>query len=265
MTTLSPNQILIGYNIPINPENLPITNNDVIEDRAKVIELYYDTATCLINQTAGTAPVAPSTYQIGSEVWLDTTNLHTMGMNTKIDPLWYGPFRIIKEVSPVVYQLELPSEWKIHNVFHASLLSPYTETEAHSPNFICPPPDLIGGEQEYKVKHIINHRNTGQGKKLQYLIKWKGYPKSDNTWEPTSHLHAPQLIKEYQRRIGKSSIKAILGQCSRDRSPFPNWLGKLSNNHFSLCPPHIHGSTGLIAYLRSALFTIPSLKGRSNI
>jgi Chromo (CHRromatin Organisation MOdifier) domain len=183
-TTLSPNQILIGYDVPINPKNLPITNNDVIEDRAKTIELYRDTATHLINQTAGTVPVTPSAYQIGSEVWLDVTNLCTMGTNTKIDPLRYGPFKIIKEISPVAYQLALPSEWKIHDVFHASLLSPYTETDAHGPNFVCPPPDLVGGEQEYEVEHIINHRCTGQGKTLQYLVKWKGYPESDNTWEP---------------------------------------------------------------------------------
>jgi hypothetical protein len=152
---------LIGYNVQINPENTPITNNDIIENRAKVIEIYHNTATHLINQTAGTAPVAPSAYQIGSEVWLDTTNLCTMGTNTKIDLLRYGPFQIIKEISPVVYQLKLPSEWKIHDVFHASLLSPYTETEAHSPNFVHPPPDLIGGEQEYEVEHIINYQNIG--------------------------------------------------------------------------------------------------------
>jgi Chromo (CHRromatin Organisation MOdifier) domain len=204
-------QILIGYNVPINLENLPITNNDIIEDRAKAIKIYCNTATRLINQTAGTAPVAPSAYQIGSEVWLDATNLCTMGTNTKIDPLQYRPFWIIKEVLPVAYQLELPSEWKIHDVFHTSLLSPYTETDMHGPNFVHPPPDLVGGEQEYEVEHIINHRRTGQGKALQYLIKWKGYPESDNTWEPTSHLHAPQLIKEYQKHIGKLSIKAILG------------------------------------------------------
>jgi Chromo (CHRromatin Organisation MOdifier) domain len=263
-TTLSPNQILIGYDISINPENLPITNNDVIEDRAKTIELYCDTATRLINQTAGTAPVTPSAYQIGSEVWLDATNLHMMGTNTKIDPLRYGPFKIIKEISPVVYQLVLPSEWKIHDVFHTSLLSPYTETDTHGPNFVRPPPDLIGGEQEYEVEHIINHQHTGRGKMLQYLIKWKGYLESDNTWEPTSHLHTPQLIKEYQKRIGGSSIKVILGQCSRVRTPSSNWLEKLSKSLSSPHHCHMLGSTGLIARLRSGLFTIPSKRGKSD-
>jgi hypothetical protein len=110
MTTLSPNQILIGYNVQINPENTPITNNNIIENRAKMIKVYCDPATCLINQTAGTTLVMLSAYQIGSEVWLNVTNLHTMGTITKINLLRYGPFQIIKEISPVAYQLELPSE-----------------------------------------------------------------------------------------------------------------------------------------------------------
>jgi hypothetical protein len=163
----------------------------------------------------------------------------------------------------VVYQLELLSEWKIHNVFHASLLSPYMETNAHGPNYVHPPPDLVRGEQEYEVERIINHRHTGQGKKLQYLIKWKGYLESDNTWEPTSHLHAPQLIKEYQKHIGKSSIKTILGQRSRVITPFSNWLGKLSNNCSSLHPPHMPNSIGLTAHLRLVLSMILSRKGKS--
>ena len=112
---------------------------------------------------------------------------------------------------PVVYQLELPSEWRIHDVFHISLFSLYKETEAHGPNFVRPPPDLIQGEEEFEVERIINHRLFGRHKTLQYLIKWKGYPESDNTWELASNIRAPLLVKAYQRRIGHTSIKAILG------------------------------------------------------
>jgi hypothetical protein len=39
-----------------------------------------------------------------------------------------------------------PKQWKIHNVFHADLITPYKETELHSPNFTRPPPDLVDGE-----------------------------------------------------------------------------------------------------------------------
>src|SRR5229473_5312546 len=34
---------------------------------------------------------------------------------------------------------------------------------------------------------------------LQYFVKWKGYPKSDNTWEPAQNIHAPDLLKKYHQ------------------------------------------------------------------
>jgi hypothetical protein len=85
----------------------------------------------------------------------------------------------------------------VHDVFHTSLLLPYHETTTHSPNFSQPPPELVDGEEEYQVEHIMGHRKTGRGKKLQYLVKWMGYPDSDNTWEPATQIHAPDLIKQY--------------------------------------------------------------------
>jgi hypothetical protein len=43
----------------------------------------------------------------------------------------------------------------------------------------------------------MGHRKTGRGNKLQYLVKWVGYPDSDNTWEPVDQIRAPNLIKHY--------------------------------------------------------------------
>ena len=62
---------------------------------------------------------------------------------------------MIKEVlGPITYKLKLPTQWKIHLVFHASLLTPFKETTAHGPNFLEPPPDLIDGQEEYKVDEV---------------------------------------------------------------------------------------------------------------
>jgi hypothetical protein len=65
-------------------------------------------------------------------------------------------------------------------VFDASLLLPYCETPSHGPNFSQPPPDLINGKEEFEVEQIKAHQNISRSKCLQYLIKWKGYPDSDN-------------------------------------------------------------------------------------
>src|SRR6266850_5237078 len=122
----------------------------------------------------------------------------------------YGTFPDHKVVSPVAYQLALPAAWCIHDVFHASLLSPYHETQAHGPNFSRPPPDLIDGEEEYEVERIAAHRYHGKSRSLQYLIKWKGYPEADNTWEPADQIHAPDILKAYHRRNPLECIKRTL-------------------------------------------------------
>jgi hypothetical protein len=104
-------------------------------------------------------------------------------------------------------------------VFHTSLLTPYTETPSHGPNFTHLPPDLIDGEEEYKVEQIRSHWTWGWRKTLQYLIKWKGYPKSDNTWENTDQVHAPMLIKLYHQATPQASLKGREIRLRRKHSP----------------------------------------------
>ena len=72
----------------------------------------------------------------------------------------------------MAYELDLPPTWKIHPVFHASLLVPYIETTIHGTNFLHPPPDIVDGQEEYEVEKVLVHQQYGQNKQLQYLIKW---------------------------------------------------------------------------------------------
>src|SRR6266403_142499 len=136
-----------------------------------------------LNKSFDQNGISPLQYTSGQQVWLDMSHLKLLHQKAKLTPKRLGPFRITREVSPVAYQLALPINWRIHDVFHTSLLNPYHETTAHGPNFTCPPPDLIEGEEEFEVERIVTHRTFGQSKCLQYLIKWKGYPESDNSWE----------------------------------------------------------------------------------
>ena len=64
-------------------------------------------------------------FKTGDRVWLEGKNLKLPYQNLKLAPKRYGPFKIIQVISPVAYQLDLPPSWTVHNVFHASLLSPY--------------------------------------------------------------------------------------------------------------------------------------------
>ena len=57
-----------------------------------------------------------------------------------------------------MFKLKLLPIWKIHSMFYALLLTPYRETNAYSLNFKEPSPNLIKGQEEYKVKEILNKR-----------------------------------------------------------------------------------------------------------
>jgi hypothetical protein len=151
-----------------------------------------------LNQAAQTT--ITDLYKVGDQVWLEAKNLALPYPTAKLAPRRHGPFPITKCISAVAYQLALPRTWTIHDVFHASLLTPYSETRAHSPNFTRPPPELVEGEAEYEVEAIIRHRLFGHHQKLQYLVKWKGYPMSNNMWEPSENVHAPELMERYHSR-----------------------------------------------------------------
>jgi hypothetical protein len=87
---------------------------------------------------------------------------------------------------------------KINNVFHVDLLTPYHETNAYGPQPTQPPPILIDGEEEYEVEELINDRYNGRRRKRQYLVKWKGYPASKNSWVDEQDLHSDELLADYR-------------------------------------------------------------------
>ena len=133
----------------------------------------------------------------GDKVWLEARNLKCLITNPKFAPKREEPFTITKVLSPIIYQLRLPKTWKIHPVFHASLLSPYHENEIHSQNFPVPPPDLINGEEEYEIEKIIRH--CGSPSFRSFLIQWKGYSAKEDSWTPEWNLkHAKSALTAYK-------------------------------------------------------------------
>ena len=172
--------------------------NDRVEEQSEVAFQKRMQARTAINLWAGSQP--RSLFKTGDRVWLEGKNLKLPYQSLKLAPKRHGPFHIKRMVSNVAAQLELPPAWTIHDVFHTSLLTPFRETNQYGDNFPRPPPDVIDGEEEFEVEAIINHRYFGKRRDLQYLVKWKGYPTADNSWEHQRDVFAPQLIREYHRR-----------------------------------------------------------------
>ena len=136
-------------------------------------------------------------YKPGEQVWLEGTHLHTTHLTRKHRPKRYRLFKVLRTIEEVSYQLELPAWWKNHDVFYAKLLQPYVEIEEYGINFQEPPPDLIKGEEEWKVEQILDERKQGQTQ--QYLIHWKGYLSAHDLWEPITDINASDLISDFHK------------------------------------------------------------------
>jgi len=57
-------------------------------------------------------------------------------------------------------------------------------------------------EEEYVVEKIVDSRK-GKGGKKEYLLKWKGYPDSENTWEPQENLDCSDMIEAFEEKRKK--------------------------------------------------------------
>jgi hypothetical protein len=163
------------------------------------------------------------TFRVGDQVMLSTENLNVGERKRKLTPKYTGPFVVEEVKSPVAYRLRLPPQLaRIHNVFHVSLLKPYRVDDGQftgRPQINRPPPEIIDGEEEWEVERILDHRTrrVGRGTVVEYLVKWLGYPDSDNSWVPSGDVHAATLVKEYQRHLTEQSQLPPRRQSSRRR------------------------------------------------
>jgi hypothetical protein len=191
-----PHELLMGFRPQVHvkflPENVPASAERVkqLEETRTEVQKLLET----LQQRKDRRNLTE--MKEGDQVWLEGKNLHVKGTR-KLLPKRYGPFTIKEKIGTVAYRLDLPSSMKIHNVFHVNLLLPYKEMEAYGPAYTRPPPDLLEGEEEYEIESIRDARRKGRGQKLQYLVHWKGYPASDDSWVDHEDLHAPDLLKEF--------------------------------------------------------------------
>lgn len=90
--------------------------------------------------------------KIGEEVWLSAINLKLSCPSQKLGPKFIGPFKIKKMINPVAFELALPSSYKIHPVFHASLLKPTVPSPFPEREELPPPPVLVEGKPEFGLQ-----------------------------------------------------------------------------------------------------------------
>ncbi|PCH36742.1 hypothetical protein WOLCODRAFT_82480 [Wolfiporia cocos MD-104 SS10] len=130
-------------------------------------------------------------FKVGDKVMIDVWDYQTS--ERSLAPHYIGPFKIIKQLSPVTFRLHLDAQYRAyHPVFHASKLVPYTGSQE------APDPDEHG---EYEVEEILDHRYSRPGGKLQLLVRWKGYTQGEDTWKDKVALqNAKEIVDEYKQK-----------------------------------------------------------------
>jgi hypothetical protein len=147
--------------------------------------------------------------EVGQQVLLSTADLNLKQKSTpKLSARFIGPFSIKRKISALAYELDLPSTLPIHPVFHITKLRPYRTSDKFDPHRppppSRPPPEIIDDHEEYEIEAIRSHRLRPWKRKMwkQYLVKWKGYPEHENTWEWIDSLSsAEELIQQYENSI----------------------------------------------------------------
>ena len=58
----------------------------------------------------------------------------------------------------------------------------------------------MADDKLYEVEKILRRRVKAG--RVEYFLKWKGYPSSENSWEPQSHV-TPDLVAVFEARLQK--------------------------------------------------------------
>ena len=117
----------------------------------------------------------------------------------KIGTQLLQPFEILAKVGSIAYELVVPPNIKVHNVFHIFILKIYVHNVSHviDWNVIQVEPE---GEFQVGSEHILDRRELLLWNRTieQVKVQWKHLSPKEATWELESNMQEayPDLFQE---------------------------------------------------------------------
>ncbi|KAK6052930.1 chromo' (CHRromatin Organization MOdifier) domain protein, partial [Cooperia oncophora] len=84
--------------------------------------------------------------------------------------------------------------------------------------------DEDSGDDVYVVEAVINKRKAKDGK-IEYLLKWQGFPLEESTWEPEENVACHELIAEFERKRNKKKEPQTAPSEKRDEKQLHRIIG----------------------------------------
>jgi len=148
--------------------------------------------------------------EAGDLVMLNAKNIKSKRPTRKFTLRLYGPFKVLEKKGNRAFKLDIPAGWKIHPVFHVSLLEPYKVSDRPNREQPSREPDDVEGDLEWEVERIVKseiitytrkvRRVNKEFKELRYFVKWAGCSEDENTWEPPEGLeNAREEVEKFNR------------------------------------------------------------------
>ena len=139
-----------------------------------------------------TGKFKPPNYKVGDKLWIKKSlflDAYSKSQESKkLTAKRFGPFVIRELVGKNAVRLELPDHFKIHPVVHVIHTTSFFEQPSDIAALLLSRPEpvpAIDGDK-YIVEEILAHRKKGKGH--QFLTLWKGYPRHDASWQPTTDV-----------------------------------------------------------------------------
>lgn len=157
------------------------------------------------------------TFAVGDEVMVNARHIRQLRQSKKLSDKYLGPFKVVTVLGEhkQAYKIELPRDYRIHPVFHVSLLEKYRRRPGD--DSITKPGKLdIENEDFWEVETILAHRDKGIGR--EYLVRWKDWPPSEDSWEPKENFSNQKLIRKYNQQVDGDKRPELESSAKRRQS-----------------------------------------------
>ncbi|GAU15122.1 hypothetical protein TSUD_08600 [Trifolium subterraneum] len=205
-TGVSPFQVVYGRTPPNIADYIPgATTLQAIEatelERTEVLQLLKKKllkAQITMKEIADQKRI-PHQFKVGDKVFVKLKPYRQNSVEgrriQKLAKKYYGPFKLVKAIGEVAFQLKLPSTSRIHPVFHVSQLKPCF-------NDVIPPLDLpletVGNLPLIRPLAVLDWKLCEKEGVIKVLIQWEGLFPEDGSWEDYEDIKAtyPELNLE---------------------------------------------------------------------